>query len=175
MCIFFRNYGCILICNFYKLNFKSKLVSILFLNLLISTSTTIGFFSSFLYSLSPILIFLFLKLYYKFDLKNLLYFFLFFIFAFAQAPVTTSGYFFIPFHFMLTIIFIKILYKYFFDKREFLNTRNNFFKYKIKNIYLTIILLAAFIIIFFNISYYFLLKDTVDLFYMALVLVLDYV
>jgi hypothetical protein len=160
LCIFFRNYGCILICNFYNLNFKSRLVSILFLNLLISTSTTIGFFSGFLYSLSPILIYLFLRLYYKFSFKNLLYFFLFFVFAFAQAPLTSIGYFFIPFHFFIIIFFIKLLYKYVFEKSSSLNIKKFFFNYKIKKIYLTVLLLSVLFIIFFNISYYFLLRET---------------
>lgn len=162
ICIFFVTTGSLLILKFYEIKNYLRIILIVSFNTLLSVQIISGLLTSVIYSLIPLLIYLLIELFYKKNFIYLIYFFGLFSFCFAQTPLFTLGYFFLPFHFILVLFFLLCLKLFFFNKKKFKLLFKKFFVFKL-NKFEYFLIISCVVIFFFNISYFFLLNDTVSL------------
>jgi hypothetical protein len=162
ICIFFRTVGIVLILDLYKTNKFLYFILITSINVLISSIINIGYEAGWLYSLLPILIYYLIVFLKKNNIVPLIFFLVFYIFAFSQSPLLAMGYFFLPFHFIFTIYILFFFYNFFFRKNLIFNSAYaNFFDFNIKlNRFYYLLIISIIVIILFNFSYFLILNKT---------------
>lgn len=162
--IFFRTVGIILILDLYKAQKYLYLPIIIFINIMISSVTIIGYEASLIYSLSPILIYYLINFLKNNNLTSLIFFLIFYAFIFSQIPLLSLSYFFIPFHFIFITYILVVLFEFFFQKKIFYKKYKNFFVIDFSiNIYFLLMLISIFVIVIFNSSLFFVVADTTSL------------
>ena len=145
-----------MILKFYEIKNYIRLILIISFNTLLSVQIISGLLTSIIYSLIPLLIYLLIELFYKKNFIYLVYCFALFSFCFAQSPLFTLGYFFLPFHFILILYSFLSIKLYYCNKKEFKFLLKNFFVFK-PNKFEYFLIISCVFIIFFNISYVLLL------------------
>ena len=159
--ILFRTLGITLIFDIYRVQKYLYLPLILFINILISSVISFGYELGWLLSITPILIYYLIKFLRNNNIVPLIFFLIFYVFIFSQIPLMSLSYFFPPFHLIITLYFLVMLYKYFFNRNNFQSEYKNFLSVNFSyNYYFYLFFFSLLILVTFNISFFLVVNET---------------
>ena len=159
--ILFRTLGITLIFDIYRVQKYLYLPLILFINILISSVISFGYELGWLLSITPILIYYLIKFLRNNNIVPLIFFLIFYVFIFSQIPLMSLSYFFPPFHLIITLYFLVMLYKYFFNRNNFQSEYKNFLSVNFSyNYYFYLLFFSLLILVTFNISFFLVVNET---------------
>jgi hypothetical protein len=98
LCTLARTAGGIALLRLYPISTGSRVLALVAMNTLLAQHAYVGVMVGFLYSLTPMILYLIVRFLRHLSLLNLLWLFAGFAFAFAQAPLLAIGYFYLPIH-----------------------------------------------------------------------------
>lgn len=159
VCFIFISIGSIKIFKHYGVSLSRRVIFISLTNTLFSGPILSGLMTGFIYSLTPLLIFLIIKLIEKKKIEYLFYFLILYSFAFAQIPTFAVGYFFVQFHFIFVMLIALILYFYIFNKKKYLYYKISISNFKLSKLNF-LCLVGIFIIFYFNLEIFLSLKES---------------